>query len=331
MPQHLVLEDGAGTPLAACPCYVKSHSQGEYVFDYGWADAFERAGGRYYPKLQVSVPFTPATGRRLLVGPDLDIETGRAVLAAGLHELCSQLGTSSAHITFLTEEEARFLERGNFLLRTDRQFHWTNRGYGCFDDFLSSLSSRKRKVVKRERREALQDGKIAIEWLTGDAITEDHWDAFYAFYMDTGSRKWGRPYLNRTFFSLLGERLGERVLLVMAKREGRHIAGALNMIGSDTLYGRYWGCTEDHPFLHFEVCYHQAIDYAIRHGLSRVEAGAQGAHKLARGYLPHTTWSAHWIAHAGLRHAVEDFLEDERQAVAEEQELLNEHAPYRHE
>ncbi|WP_321503061.1 GNAT family N-acetyltransferase [Breoghania sp.] len=330
MPRHLVLEDSAGTPLATCPCYVKSHSQGEYVFDYGWADAFERAGGRYYPKLQVSVPFTPATGRRLLVSPDLDIETGRRILAAGLHELCAQLGTSSVHLTFLTKAEARLLERENFLLRTDRQFHWVNRDYASFDDFLSSLSSRKRKAVKRERREALQEGEITIEWLTGDAITEDHWDAFYAFYMDTGSRKWGRPYLNRTFFSLLGERLGERVLLVMAKREGRYIAGALNMIGSDTLYGRYWGCTEDHPFLHFEVCYHQAIDYAIRHGLSRVEAGAQGAHKLARGYLAHTTWSAHWIAHAGLRHAVEDFLEDERRAVAEEQELLNEHAPYKH-
>ncbi|PTW61479.1 hypothetical protein C8N35_102189 [Breoghania corrubedonensis] len=326
--QHLVLEDGAGTPLAAAPCYVKTHSQGEYVFDYGWADAFERAGGRYYPKLQVSVPFTPATGRRLLVGPDIDRDTGRAVLASGLHQLCDQLGTSSVHLTFLPKAEAAFLERGDFLIRTDRQFHWPNHGYGTFEDFLSSLASRKRKALRRERREALADG-ITVEWLTGDDITEDHWDAFYAFYIDTGSRKWGRPYLNRTFFSLLGERLGERVLLIMAKRNGRYIAGALNMIGSHTLFGRYWGCVEDHPFLHFELCYHQAIDYAIAHKLLRVEAGAQGSHKLARGYLPETTWSAHWIAHPGLRHAVEDYLEEERLAVAEEQEILSHHAPYK--
>ncbi|MEI2384149.1 GNAT family N-acetyltransferase [Breoghania sp. JC706] len=326
--QHLVLEDGSGTPLAAAPCYVKTHSQGEYVFDYGWADAFERAGGRYYPKLQVSVPFTPATGRRLLVGPDIDRDTGRAVLASGLHQLCDQLGTSSVHLTFLPKAEAAFLERGDFLIRTDRQFHWPNHGYATFDDFLGSLASRKRKAVKRERREALEGG-ITVEWLTGKDITEDHWDAFFEFYMDTGSRKWGRPYLNRTFFSLLGERMGERVLLIMARRSGRYIAGALNMIGSDTLYGRYWGCVEDHPFLHFELCYHQAIDYAIEHGLARVEAGAQGSHKLARGYLPETTWSAHWIAHPGLRRAVEDYLEEERRAVAEEQEILSEHAPYR--
>ncbi len=270
--QHLLLEDEDGSPLAAAPCYVKTHSQGEYVFDYGWADAFERTGGRYYPKLQISVPFTPATGRRLLVGPDIDRDTGRAVLAAGLHQLCDQLGPSSVHLTFLPKDEAEFLDRDDFLIRTDRQFHWTNRGYETFDDFLSTLASRKRKAVRRERREALQND-ITIEWLTGKDITEDHWDAFYEFYMDTGSGKWGRPYLNRTFFSMLGE----RILLVMARRDGHYIAGALNMIGSDTLYDRYWGCTEDHPFLHFELCYHQAIDYAISHRLRRVKAGAQGA------------------------------------------------------
>ncbi len=327
--QHLILEDDGGTVLGAVPCYLKNHSQGEYVFDHGWADAFERAGGRYYPKLQISVPFTPATGRRLLLSPSVNQQAGTAALASGIVQLTDKIGASSAHLTFLTEPEWRALGEFDYLLRQDQQFHWENEQYETFDDFLSALASRKRKAIKKERREALADGTIDIELLTGSDIKEAHWDAFYDFYMDTGSRKWGRPYLNRPFFSLLGERMAEDVLLIMAKRKGRHIAGALNMIGSDTLYGRYWGCTEDHPFLHFEVCYYQAIEFAIAKGLKRVEAGAQGAHKLARGYMPRTTYSAHWVAHEGLRHAVDRYLLGERAAVAMETDALKKHAPFK--
>ncbi len=326
--QHLILEDSRGSAVGAAPCYLKNHSQGEYVFDHGWADAYERAGGNYYPKLQVSVPFTPATGRRLFVEASLNHDAGRQALGAGLTQLCARHGASSAHATFLPEEDARKLAEMGYLLRRDQQFHWHNDGYDTYEDFLAALASRKRKALRKERRAALASG-LTVEWLTGADITEAHWDAFYAFYMDTGARKWGRPYLNRTFFSLLGERLGGRTLLMLANRDGKPVAGALNMIGSDTLYGRYWGCSEDHPFLHFELCYHQAIDYAIAHGLKHVEAGAQGEHKLARGYVPTPTWSAHWIAHPGLREAIADYLERERQAVAIEQEFLTGHAPYK--
>jgi predicted N-acyltransferase len=327
-PRHLVLEGESG-PLGFVPCYLKSHSQGEYVFDWGWADAYERAGGRYYPKLQVSVPFTPVTGPRLLAGMGPGAADRKRLLVAGLIELCRRLGVSSAHLTFLTEEDRALLVPMGFLHRTDQQFHWSDEGYGDFDGFLAALASRKRKAVRKERREAVADG-IAIEWVTGSAITEAHWDAFFSFYMDTGSRKWGRPYLNRRFFSLLGQRMADRVLLVMAKRAGRYVAGALNLIGSDTLYGRYWGAVEEHPFLHFEVCYYQAIDFALAHRLRRVEAGAQGSHKLARGYLPRTTYSAHYIADPGFRRAVEAYLVQERREVADQSEALAEHAPFRH-
>lgn len=298
--QHLRLEDAAGNLVGAVPCYAKTHSQGEYVFDHGWADAFERAGGRYYPKLQASIPFTPVTGPRLLCLKGGDGDGTRAALAAGLQAVTDKLGVSSAHVTFANDDDIAALSESGFLIRTDQQFHFFNQGYACYDDFLGTLASRKRKALKKERREALADG-ITIDLLTGKDITERAWDDFFAFYMDTGGRKWGRPYLNRKFFSLMGERMADDILLVLAKRDGRYIAGAINFIGSDALYGRNWGCIEDHPFLHFEVCYHQAIDFAIARGLKVVEAGAQGEHKLARGYMPVTMHSAHYIAHAGLR------------------------------
>ncbi|MXN64146.1 GNAT family N-acetyltransferase [Stappia sp. GBMRC 2046] len=326
--QHLVLEEAGGAVHAALPCYLKNHSLGEYVFDHGWADAFHRAGGNYYPKLQSSVPFTPATGRRFLTAKGINRDIAIEALSNGLAQLCRRVGASSAHITFLTRQEWDALESQGYLRRTDQQFHWLNDGYSDFDEFLENLASRKRKQIRRERREAVKAG-IEIEWITGSELTESHWDAFYEFYMDTGSRKWGRPYLNREFFSLLSERMADRILLIMAYRDGRPIAGALNLIGSSTLFGRNWGCVEDHPFLHFEVCYYQAIEFAIQHGLSRVEAGAQGTHKLARGYLPTTTYSAHWIAHPGLREAVGDYLIRERQAVEIENEALAEHSPFR--
>jgi predicted N-acyltransferase len=326
---HLRLETPDGSLLGAVPCYAKSNSQGEYVFDHGWADAFERAGGRYYPKLQISVPFTPVTGPRLLVrrqGVDADVV--RTALAAGLKAVTDKLGVSSAHVTFARQSEVEALEQAGFLHRTDQQFHFFNDGYTSYDDFLATLASRKRKALKKERREALSGG-ISIDWLTGSDLTERVWDDFFAFYMDTGGRKWGRPYLNRRFFSLIGERMRDDVLLVMAKRAGRYIAGAINFIGSDALYGRNWGCIEDHPFLHFEVCYHQAIDFAIDRKLKVVEAGAQGEHKLARGYMPVTMHSAHYIAHAGLRNAVADYLKRERREVAHVGEYLGEHGPFR--
>ena len=324
-PRHILIEED-GRLVAAMPCYGKSHSQGEYVFDHAWADAFERAGGRYYPKLQATVPFTPATGPRLLVRgdrPELKL-----ALAGALSNEAERLGLSSAHVTFMPEAELPFLEDNGFLHRTDQQFHFINNGYANHDEFLAELSSSKRKNLRKERRNALENG-ITIDWLTGRDLTEDIWDQFFAFYMDTGSRKWGRPYLTRTFYSLIGERMPEDILLVMAKRGGRYIAGAINFIGSDALYGRHWGCVEDHPFLHFEVCYHQAIDFALDRKLSRVEAGAQGEHKLARGYLPVTTHSTHYIVHAGLRRAVADYLEQERNAVAETGDYLTEHSPFR--
>jgi predicted N-acyltransferase len=325
---HLRLEDAAGKLLGALPCYLKAHSQGEYVFDHGWADAFERAGGRYYPKLQASVPFTPVTGPRLLAADGADAAVVQAGLATALRQVTDKLGVSSAHVTFATKDDADTLKTAGYLHRIDQQFHFLNDSYSTYDDFLTTLASRKRKALKRERREALADG-ISIEWLTGKDITEKVWDDFFAFYMDTGSRKWGRPYLNRRFFSLVGERMADDIVLVMAKRSGRFIAGAINFIGSDTLYGRNWGCIEDHPFLHFEVCYHQAIDFAIARKLKVVEAGAQGEHKLARGYRPVTTHSAHYIANAGLRRAIADYLERERREVAHTSEYFEHHLPFR--
>ena len=327
-PQHLALEGEDGATLGATFCYLKSHSQGEYVFDHGWADAFERAGGRYYPKLQLAVPFTPATGPRLLWRRGLEPVPVREALAQGLIALTDRLGISSAHATFVPEDEIATFEAQGYLHRTDQQFHFHNAGYGNYEDFLATLSSRKRKNLRKERQSALENG-ITIEWLTGGAITEAHWDVFFRFYMDTGSRKWGRPYLNRKFYSLIGERMADDILLVMAKRDGRYIAGAINFIGHDCLYGRHWGCIEDHPFLHFEVCYHQAIDFAIERKLARVEAGAQGEHKLARGYLPVTTHSAHHIAHPGLRRAVADYLEREREDVERVGQILTEHGPFK--
>ncbi|MGO4642288.1 GNAT family N-acetyltransferase [Mesorhizobium sp. 2RAF45] len=325
---HLRLETAQGRLLGAVPCYLKSHSQGEYVFDHGWSDAFERAGGRYYPKLQCAVPFTPVTGPRLLVGKGEDPDAVRAGLAAGLKMVTDKLGVSSAHVTFAQENDVATLEAAGFLHRTDQQFHFFNEGFSTYYDFLATLASRKRKAMKKERREALADG-ITIDWLTGKDLTEKAWDDFFAFYMDTGSRKWGRPYLNRQFFSLIGERMADDILLVMARRNGRYIAGAINFIGSDALYGRNWGCIEDHPFLHFEVCYHQAIDFAIERKLKVVEAGAQGEHKLARGYRPVTMHSAHYISHPGLRNAVADYLQRERREVERMSDYLEEHTPFR--
>ncbi len=329
-PAHLTLRDAAGDLAGAAPAYIKHHSLGEYVFDHAWAEAYARAGGSYYPKLQIAAPFTPVPGPRIFSRPGPDAARNRLTLAAGAIELCERLGLSSAHATFLDKSAQAELAPLGFLPRTGQQFHWTNQGYATFDDFLASFASRKRKAVKKERAEALADG-ICIEQLSGRDISEAHWDAFFAFYMDTGSRKWGRPYLNRTFFSLLGAAMPDRCLLMMANRGGRPVAGALHVIGGDCLYGRYWGAIEHHPYLHFEVCYYQAIEYAIAHKLARVEAGAQGEHKLARGYMPVETYSAHWIADEGLRRAVERYLMHERAAVHEENIALAEMGPYRRE
>lgn len=328
VPQHLAVEDRDGGIAACTPAYVKTHSQGEYVFDHGWAEAYTRAGGQYYPKLQVAVPFSPVPGPRLLARPGSQAGHNVSLLAAGAIELARRLDLSSVHMTFMQQDEWNRVTGLGYLLRTDQQFHWLNDGYANFDDFLGKLSSRKRKTVRKERTQALSAG-ITIERVQGAAITEAHWDAFFEFYMDTGARKWGRPYLNRKFFSLLGQSMADRCLLVFAMRSGRPIAGALNMIGGDCLYGRYWGMTEHHPCLHFEVCYYQAIDYAIVHGLKRVEAGAQGEHKLARGYMPSATYSAHWIADTGLRRAVSRYLDEERTAVAEHRQMLAEYGPFR--
>lgn len=327
MGHHLLLEEN-GRLIGAVPCYLKNHSQGEYVFDHGWADAYQRAGGRYYPKLQASVPFTPATGPRLLVRNGEDVERVTGLLSEALSQVTRKIGASSAHVTFLPQDELPPLTDAGFLHRTDQQFHFINRGYADHEAFLAELSSSKRKNLRKERRAAVENG-ITIDWLTGSDLTEDIWDQFFRFYIDTGSRKWGRPYLTRSFYSLIGERMADDVLLVMAKRNGRYVAGAINFIGADALYGRHWGCIEDHPFLHFEVCYHQAIDFALSKGLARVEAGAQGEHKLARGYEPVTTHSAHYIAHPGLRRAVADYLEHERREVAQMSDYLGEHTPFR--
>jgi uncharacterized protein len=333
LPQHLALEDAGGQILGVAPLYLKGHSYGEYVFDHGWADAYERAGGRYYPKLQCAVPFTPVTGPRLLVHPALGKEGGEAVadaLISGMLELARRHKVSSLHVTFPTRGEwERFGEAG-FLQRMGQQFHWENQGYSSFDDFLAALSSRKRKTIRKEREAALAGG-IAIHTLTGAAIEKRHWDAFFRFYIATSDRKWGSPYLTREFFDLIGARMADRIVLVMAEKNGRPIAGALNLRGGDTLYGRNWGCAGDFPFLHFEACYYRAIDFAIAHGLRRVEAGAQGQHKIQRGYLPSPTYSAHWIRDPGFKRAVADFLARERRAVSHEMDELAELSPFRRE
>jgi len=319
LPQHLALEDGNGKLLGAAPMYLKSHSYGEYVFDHGWAEAYERAGGRYYPKLQVAVPFTPVTGNRLLIRPGAPADAAR-LLAAAMVEIAKRAKVSSLHVTFPTKVEYDLFAEAGFLQRLGRQFHWENQGYKSFDDFLGALNARKRKQIKRERREA-NDG-VEIETLNGAAIKARHWDAFFRFYTSTSDKKWGAAYLTREFFDLLGQRMGERVVLVMAKMAGRYVAGALNLMGGDTLYGRNWGCLSEVPFLHFEACYYRAIDFAIARGLKRVEAGAQGSHKIQRGYLPVPTYSAHWIRDPGFAKAVEDFLKRERRAVENEMEEL---------
>ena len=324
-PFHLALEE-RDTVLGVVPMYVKGHSQGEYVFDYAWADAWHRAGGKYYPKLQGSVPFTPATGRRLLgAGGDAEIE--QALLGACV-QVADQTGVSSLHFTFMPEQQWRLAGESGYLRRMDQQYHWHNPGYDTFEAFLADLSSKKRKNLRRERRDALAAG-ITVEWVTGDDLTEAHWDDFYRFYLDTGSRKWGSPYLTREFFSRISESMAEHTLLVMCSRDGRYIAGALNFIGGDVLYGRNWGCVEDHRFLHFEACYYQAIDFAITHKLARVEAGAQGPHKVARGYLPQATYSAHWIRDPGLRAAVARFLSEERGHVQQDIDWIERHSPFK--
>ena len=323
-PFHLVVER-ADELIGVVPVYLKSHSQGEYVFDYGWADAWHRAGGNYYPKMQISVPFTPASGPRFL--PATDSSEDLQLLIDASKQVASQVGVSSIHVTFMQESQWQAAAQSDFLKRMDQQYHWHNGGYDSFDQFLTDLASKKRKNIRRERRDALAND-IEIEWLTGSDLTEAHWDAFYRFYIDTGSRKWGSPYLTRRFFSEINESMPEDVLLIMAKRNNNYIAGAINFIGGDTLFGRNWGCVEDHRFLHFEVCYYQAIDFAISRGLKKVEAGAQGAHKVARGYLPEATYSAHWIADANFKDAVARFLQDETRYVEQDLAYIEAHSPF---
>ena len=319
----VIVDDSDGRPAAIAPAYAKGHSQGEYVFDHGWADAWERAGGDYYPKLQIAVPFTPVPGPRLLLR---DAQAAPALIAA-LEAVTDNNRLSSAHATFVEPDQVAAFRDAGWLIRRGNQFHWANQGYASFGDFLDALASRKRKAVRKERARAVEG--LTIRHLTGSDIREAHWDAFWEFYQDTGARKWGRPYLTRPFFSLLGETMGDKVLLMFAERDGVPIAGALNLIGEDALYGRYWGCSEDVPFLHFELCYYQAIDAAIARGLARVEAGAQGEHKLARGYVPVPTWSAHYIPDPNFRRAVADYVEHEARAMAEEQDYLGELAPFK--
>lgn len=322
-PAPIVVEDGAGRLLAALPSYAKAHSQGEYVFDHAWADAWEAAGGSYYPKLQIAAPFTPATGPRLLLSDD----AYAAPILRAVERICGSAGLSSAHATFVEPAQVPLFESAGWLPRSDFQFHWHNRGYASFEDFLGALASRKRKDLRKERRAAQQD--VEIRALTGADIRPEHWDAFWLFYQDTGARKWGQPYLTREAFDLFGARMADRVLLVLAFDDGRPIAGALNFIGGDALYGRYWGCLADKPFLHFELCYYQAIDAAIARGLSRVEAGAQGGHKLARGYEPVETRSMHYIADSRFRSAVADFLARERAGMAQDRLYLDGRTPFR--
>ncbi len=327
-PQHLVIADRDGGLLGAVPLYLKNHSYGEYVFDWGWADAYERAGGSYYPKLQACVPFTPVTGPRLLVRPGAEAEAVAAALIAGLTEVARRTQVSSLHVTFCQQAEWRQFGDAGFLQRSGRQFHWHNRGYSSFDAFLEGLTSRKRKMIRKERRKVAESG-ITLRTLRGEAIEPRHWDAFHRFYLATADRKWGSPYLTRSFFHQLGETLGERVVLVVAEDRGELTAAALNLLGEDALYGRNWGALGDYRFLHFEACYYQAIDFAIEHGLARVEAGAQGEHKIQRGYMPVETYSAHWIADPGLRDAVENYLTHERREIAAEIAGLAAYGPFR--
>jgi len=329
LPQHAALRDAGGRLLACAPMYAKSHSYGEYVFDHAWADAYERAGGRYYPKLQVASPFSPVPGPRLLVHPASGLRAD--ALAQGLAQACGQLDLSSVHVTFCAEYEWSALGEAGWLQRIGMQFHWSNAGYASFDDFLDALSSRKRKQIKRERRDAEASGFV-LKTLRGHEITPRHWTAFHRFYRATTDKKWGRSaYLTRQFWPLLGEVLGDRVVLMVAEQDGEPVAGALNLLGDEALYGRNWGAVVDAPFLHFELCYYRAIDFAIEHGLPRVEAGAQGEHKIQRGYMPVPTYSAHWIAHPGLRRAVADFLKRERPAMLGEMEALSTLSPFKRE
>ena len=327
-PRHLLLKDETGQAAAVMPLYLKTHSRGEYVFDHAWAEAYERAGGADYPTLQSCAPFSPVTGPRLIVRADVDRQEAQRLLLGGALALCERLGASGVNVTFPTEAEWDLMGDQGLLQRQDQQYHWYNRGYATFEDFLAALSSGRRKTIRRERRDAL--AAVEVVALTGADLKEEHWDAFYGFYTDTGARKWGQPYLNRAFFSQLSARMADKVLLLLARKEGRWIAGALNLIGGDCLYGRHWGCIEDVPFLHFELCYYQAIEHAIRLGLPRVEAGAQGPHKIARGYLPAAVYSAHFIADPALRAPVERYLEQERQAVREEMDwLAEEYSPFK--
>jgi predicted N-acyltransferase len=327
LPQHMIAEDGAGAILGVAPMYLKSHSYGEYVFDHGWADAYRRAGGRYYPKLQIAVPFTPVPGPRLLTAPGADPVVAQS-LAAGAVQVAERLGVSSLHVTFADRAQAEMMGELGFLSRIGYQFHWNNPGYADFDDFLGALSSRKRKAIRKERREASESG-IVVHALTGDTLEARHWDAFYEFYLSTSDRKWGNPYLTRGFFTELGRAMTDRVVLMMAEDRGRFVAGALNLMGRDVLYGRNWGCAGDYPFLHFETCYYRALDFAIERKLARVEAGAQGEHKLQRGYLPARTYSAHWFRDGGMRRAIGDYLERETAYVEAEIEALMAHSPFR--
>lgn len=327
LPQHAALRDEAGRLVACAPCYAKSHSQGEYVFDHGWADALERAGGRYYPKLQVAVPFSPVPGPRLLLRPGAGVPA--AALAQALVQACQAVGASSVHVTFCAEAEWGSLGEAGWLQRVGTQFHWHNAGYRTFEDFLGALASRKRKALKRERRDVQASG-LVLRCLRGAEITPRHWEAFNRFYRSTTDKKWGRSaYLTKRFWPMLGERLGDAVVLMVAERDGEPVAGALNLVGRDAIYGRNWGALVDVPFLHFELCYYMAMDFAIAHGLARVEAGAQGEHKIQRGYLPVETYSAHWIAHPGLARAVGDFLERERPAMRREMAMLATLSPFR--
>jgi predicted N-acyltransferase len=328
LPQHVAIEDGAGTLLAAAPLYVKSHSQGEYVFDHGWAEAYARAGGRYYPKLQVAAPFTPVPGPRLLVRAGQHEAEARAALISALISAVENSGMSSLHVTFAMREESDLLEQVGFLTRIGIQYHWANQGYRTFEEFLAALSSRKRKAIRKERAAVAEYG-LSIRAFEGTDLTARHWDAFFAFYMDTGGRKWGRPYLNREFFARIADSLRHRIVLMIAEKGGTPVAGALNLKGPEALYGRNWGCLEDYRFLHFELCYYRAIEYAIAHNLARVEAGAQGEHKIQRGYLPTETYSSHWIADPRLRAAISGFLDQERAYIARERSALDELSPYR--
>ncbi len=322
-PLPIVIDGPDGRIAAAAPAYGKSHSQGEYVFDHSWADAWERAGGRYYPKIQIAAPFSPVPGPRLL----LRDKAMAPALIAGIETLVQRNQLSSAHATFIAPDEVPLFEAAGWLIREDSQYHWSNRGYGSFADFLADLSSEKRKNIRKERARAVEG--LEIVHLTGSDLTETHWDIFWEFYQDTGARKWGQPYLTRAFFSLLGEMMADKILLILALRDRQPIAGALNLIGGDTLYGRYWGCSQDVPNLHFELCYYQAIDAAIARGLNKVEAGAQGGHKLARGYAPEPTFSAHFLPNAGFRRAVADFLAAEREGVQRDRLWLAERTPFR--